>query len=494
MLKNSSRFANNEVKNRKNNLLENINLQNLNKYNLLSILECLLPEELPQLQLLNHNFNFLIRENRWQLFRLEWLANFISKHSQIDTKEAYELYCLLYKEKGLLANFISRQPQIKPRETYELHCLLDKEKALLSSLQKNIDISENEVQQALLKGQIYFAMCLLDLINEKNELPTKALENLLDFALAKKQLHFVDFLLPMIWGKEGQFLLDHLEDPLKRAAQKGDLCTVKRLLGLINHHLLHLTATLPFARKGDVQTIYRRIKISALSKAIAVNQKEVACYLFSIIEIDKLRPSWFPKMFKFAISQKQWDIAGQIIKLKATSRPSQTVFLNELEEIAANGQLDLLKGIWAIDPLNPGLYYPMDYLLKNPQKIPQPIIRWLEETRFLTSKLADKFPEPLQEARALLNDYAKGGSVVNLFFSGHWNRHHIAEIAKLVKQIDANEINTSGLVSCFKGIASRKGFNKHGELARLMHYIEMKIFGMSFRPLSPSIPQSVLCQ
>ncbi|ASQ44729.1 DUF5617 domain-containing protein [Legionella clemsonensis] len=75
----------------------------------------------------------------------------------------------------------------------------------------------------------------------------------------------------------------------------------------------------------------------------------------------------------------------------------------------------------------------------------------------------------LQQARFLLDDYIKGGSWVQRFFSGHWNRHHAEEVGKVVMQIDKGLIrNTDELFAELEQISLS---NEAGSLARRLSFL-----------------------
>ncbi|HAT7956467.1 TPA: hypothetical protein GJ770_04010 [Legionella pneumophila] len=75
----------------------------------------------------------------------------------------------------------------------------------------------------------------------------------------------------------------------------------------------------------------------------------------------------------------------------------------------------------------------------------------------------------LQQARFLLDDYIKGGSWVQRFFSGHWNRHHAEEVGKVVMQIDKGLIrNTDELFAELEQIPLS---NEAGSLARRLSFL-----------------------
>ncbi|SFM07788.1 DUF5617 domain-containing protein [Legionella jamestowniensis] len=75
----------------------------------------------------------------------------------------------------------------------------------------------------------------------------------------------------------------------------------------------------------------------------------------------------------------------------------------------------------------------------------------------------------LQQARFLLDDYIKGGSWVQRFFSGHWNRHHAEEVGKVIMQIDKGLIrNTDELFAELEQIPLS---NEAGSLARRLSFL-----------------------
>lgn len=81
----------------------------------------------------------------------------------------------------------------------------------------------------------------------------------------------------------------------------------------------------------------------------------------------------------------------------------------------------------------------------------------------------DKSKEELSFARAVLNDYTKNNSALRRFFTGHWNRHHVAEVNALVVQMDQGKINTAAdLLQKLKEIHL---VNPNGSLARRISLI-----------------------
>ncbi|AHE67749.1 DUF5617 domain-containing protein [Legionella oakridgensis] len=80
--------------------------------------------------------------------------------------------------------------------------------------------------------------------------------------------------------------------------------------------------------------------------------------------------------------------------------------------------------------------------------------------------------DPLQSARALLNDYTKGNSWWLRFFTGHWNRHHIQEVAQIVKKMDDGIIKDKH--SLLTELNKIHLVNINGSLARRIQFIERK--------------------
>jgi hypothetical protein len=79
-------------------------------------------------------------------------------------------------------------------------------------------------------------------------------------------------------------------------------------------------------------------------------------------------------------------------------------------------------------------------------------------------------------ARILLDDYTKGNSVSSRFFTGHWNRHYIDKVTKIVGIIDGMDASEEqdrpldkNLLAQIKAI---KVINQCGSLARRISYIE----------------------
>jgi len=75
----------------------------------------------------------------------------------------------------------------------------------------------------------------------------------------------------------------------------------------------------------------------------------------------------------------------------------------------------------------------------------------------------------LQQARKILNDYTKGDSAFWRFIYGHWERHHIEVVARLVRQID------DGLITNMEDLSYELGqiklINEVGSLARRFSFL-----------------------
>ena len=78
----------------------------------------------------------------------------------------------------------------------------------------------------------------------------------------------------------------------------------------------------------------------------------------------------------------------------------------------------------------------------------------------------------LMKARIILNDYTKGDSAVCRFFTGHWNRHHVAEVHALVRRIysPANDAITT-VEELLKELNHIQLVNSVSSLARRIRYI-----------------------
>jgi hypothetical protein len=76
----------------------------------------------------------------------------------------------------------------------------------------------------------------------------------------------------------------------------------------------------------------------------------------------------------------------------------------------------------------------------------------------------------VQRARAVLDDYTKGDSAVRRFFSGHWNRHHVKDVAAIVRDIDRETLNSRE--SILKRLRDIQLVNKEGSLATRLRFLE----------------------
>lgn len=76
----------------------------------------------------------------------------------------------------------------------------------------------------------------------------------------------------------------------------------------------------------------------------------------------------------------------------------------------------------------------------------------------------------LKDARELLNGYTLNNSAIRRFFTGHWNRHHVVAVNKLVVQIDKEQIKD--VAELIKRLDEIKLVNPHGSLARRIRAIK----------------------
>ncbi len=74
--------------------------------------------------------------------------------------------------------------------------------------------------------------------------------------------------------------------------------------------------------------------------------------------------------------------------------------------------------------------------------------------------------------RAILDDYTKGYSCWALFWSGHWNRHHLSAVNEIVVGIDnGTYINKEAVISKLDAIDKKEG----GSLSRRLKFIKNKL-------------------
>lgn len=107
--------------------------------------------------------------------------------------------------------------------------------------------------------------------------------------------------------------------------------------------------------------------------------------------------------------------------------------------------------------------------------------------RAFYEKCYEKNRDVLTNARNLLNNYTENNSMLMRFFSGHWNRHHVAAVNKLVEQIDKKQI--TDIADLMKQLKEIKLVNPNGSLARRICFIEEKnpVKPNSDEPSTPSL-------
>jgi len=87
-------------------------------------------------------------------------------------------------------------------------------------------------------------------------------------------------------------------------------------------------------------------------------------------------------------------------------------------------------------------------------------------------KLIRETPNTMQQARVILEDYTKGDSALRRFVSGHWNRHHIGEVTRLVHYINQGLITS--MEDLIYEIEQIKTPNTTGSLARRFSFLAHK--------------------
>lgn len=81
-------------------------------------------------------------------------------------------------------------------------------------------------------------------------------------------------------------------------------------------------------------------------------------------------------------------------------------------------------------------------------------------------------PDNLSKARRILDDYTKGDSAICRFFTGHWNRHHVAEVHVLVLRIDGGGPDPITTVEeLLEELNNIELVNPVGSLARRIEFI-----------------------
>lgn len=104
----------------------------------------------------------------------------------------------------------------------------------------------------------------------------------------------------------------------------------------------------------------------------------------------------------------------------------------------------------------------------------QPSVSPLKNPKIVASTQGVSLPgssrDFVQRARARLDDYTKGDSAVRRFFSGHWNRHHVKDVAAIVRDIDRGKLNSRA--SIIERLRAIQLVNKEGSLATRRRFLE----------------------
>lgn len=80
--------------------------------------------------------------------------------------------------------------------------------------------------------------------------------------------------------------------------------------------------------------------------------------------------------------------------------------------------------------------------------------------------------EFLTAARALLQDYTMNNSCLLRFFSGHWNRHHIAAVQAIVQRIRPDDINEGPKLMAALLKINNGNRNPEGSLEKRIRFLE----------------------
>ena len=84
--------------------------------------------------------------------------------------------------------------------------------------------------------------------------------------------------------------------------------------------------------------------------------------------------------------------------------------------------------------------------------------------------------QQVQQIRKLLNDYTKDNSWFKRVISGHWNRHHVKEVANIVKDIDSGKLKSAKEITAQldKVGGSGKKVNPTGSFRKRLDFIKEK--------------------
>lgn len=119
----------------------------------------------------------------------------------------------------------------------------------------------------------------------------------------------------------------------------------------------------------------------------------------------------------------------------------------------------------------------------------QSLLKTIRTNPFPASyELLTRDQDPLLKAQKLLNDYTKGNSIISRFFHGHWNRHHVPEVHRIVQRIgtaSTNGIHTmDDLLIALKSITL---VNPNGSLSRRIAFLESVYYETETPAATPSL-------
>lgn len=96
--------------------------------------------------------------------------------------------------------------------------------------------------------------------------------------------------------------------------------------------------------------------------------------------------------------------------------------------------------------------------------------------------------ELIDKVRLLLDDYTKSNSRLKRIFTGHWNRHHIEDVHKIVNNIDRGVLTSVDAI--LDALNAIKADNPDGSFARRRAFIEAICTEKSYSQKQPDLQSS----
>lgn len=163
-------------------------------------------------------------------------------------------------------------------------------------------------------------------------------------------------------------------------------------------------------------------------------------------------------------------------KLKVANKPLANHYINALNKLSDFMALSLDERLKQADDNPLHRAWLKGHLMDKNDKWLQPVVAAahkkpeLYEAPASYDRIFKSKHDPLQGARELLNDYTKGNSCLSRFFHGHWNRHHIYQVNKIVEKIDNATLKTiEELLQALKFVSL---MNPNGSLAKRIGHIK----------------------